>query len=434
MSLRFNRRIDQNDCLILSMNSGKIYAAIITIGDEILIGQIVDTNSAWLGQELGKAGIRVNHRSSVGDNKEHIIQALNEAKKYADIIITTGGLGPTRDDITKHTFCEYFDTSLVLNEQVLEWVTRIFSMRKLPMIESNKQQAMVPANCDVLFNKSGTAPGMWFENDGKIFISMPGVPFEMKNIFEQECMPRIRNKFVLPSIIHRTIQTSSIGESFLAKKIEAWENALPDHIFLAYLPSVGQVRLRLSGYGTNQSMLEKEMSAIIEDLYKIAGEFIFGEEDDSLQSVVGALLKEKGKTLSTAESCTGGYLAHLITSVPGSSSYYRGSIISYANDVKINELGVSEDILKTAGAVSEACVKQMAEGARKKLKTDYAIATSGVAGPDGGSPEKPVGTVWIAVSTPDQTIAAPYQMGDNRERTINRTALQGLDMLRKLIS
>lgn len=415
------------------MNSGKIYAAIITIGDEILIGQITDTNSAWLGQELGKAGIRVNYRCSVGDQKEHIIHALNEAKKYADIIITTGGLGPTRDDITKHTFCEYFNTSLVLNERVLEWVTRIFRMRKLPMIESNKQQAMVPANCEVLFNKTGTAPGMWFESEGKIFISMPGVPFEMKNIFEVECMPRIKSKMMLPAIIHRTIQTTSIGESFLAKKIEDWENALPDHISLAYLPSVGQVRLRLSGYGSDHTSLEKDMNKAVEDLYHLAGEYIFGEEDDTLQLVVGAMLKEKGKTLSTAESCTGGYLSHLITSIPGSSAYYRGSIISYANDVKTNELGVSEEILKTSGAVSEACVKQMAEGARKKLKTDYAIATSGIAGPDGGSAEKPVGTVWIAVSTPEQTIAQQFNMGDNRERTIHRTALQGLDILRKLL-
>jgi nicotinamide-nucleotide amidase len=292
---------------------------------------------------------------------------------------------------------------------------------------------MVPANCEVLFNRSGTAPGMWFNENGKIFISMPGVPFEMKVIFEEECIPRLQKHFDLPVIIHRTIQTCSIGESFLAKKIEDLENALPDYIKLAYLPNIGQVRLRFSGYHSNSEVLKAEMDSIIANLYELIGEYIFGEEDDTLQKVVGILLKGKDKTVATAESCTGGYLSHLLTSVPGSSAYYQGSIISYANDIKINELGVSPEILQTAGAVSEACVKQMAEGVRKKLNTDYAISTSGIAGPDGGTPDKPVGTVWIAVSSKTQTIAQQFNMGDNRERTIHRTALQGLDMLRKML-
>jgi nicotinamide-nucleotide amidase len=378
-------------------------------------------------------GVRVNYRCSVGDVKEHIINALNQAQQYADIIITTGGLGPTKDDVTKQTLCEYFNTSLIENKEVLDWVTKIFRMRKLPMIDSNKFQAMVPENCEVLFNSTGTAPGMLFMINGKMVISLPGVPFEMKNIFEEHCTSKIKSTFKLPSIIHRTIQTTSIGESFLAEKIKDWEDKLPAHINLAYLPSVGQVRLRLSGYSDDLSSLNNEMNGIISDLYNYAGEYIFGEEDTSLQKAVGELLKTNNTSLSTAESCTGGYLAHLITSVPGSSSYYKGSIIAYDNKIKMAELGVSSDILNSVGAVSEACVKKMAEGVRLKMQTDYGIATSGIAGPDGGTNEKPVGTVWIAISSSSTTFAKQFNMGDNRERTILRTALQGLDMLRKTI-
>jgi nicotinamide-nucleotide amidase len=415
------------------MNNVKIHAAIITIGDEILIGQIVDTNSAWLGQALGKMGIRVNFRTSVGDVKEHILNALHEASKYADIIITTGGLGPTKDDVTKQTFCDYFNSKLVMNEEVLEWVTQIFTKRNLPILDANTFQAMVPENCEVIFNKSGTAPGMLFQHNQKIIISMPGVPFEMKTIFEDECVPKLKQYFTLPFILHRTIQTTSIGESFLADKIKHWENNLPPHINLAYLPSVGQVRLRLSAYGDNEIEIRKELDSIIRELYKIAGEYIFGEEQDNLQSVLGNLLKQKNATLSTAESCTGGFISHLITTVPGSSAYYKGSIVSYDNEIKISELGVNPTTLEKFGAVSETCVIEMANGVRKKLKTDYAIATSGIAGPDGGTPEKPVGTVWIAISSEKETIAKQFNMGDNRERTILRTALQGIDMLRRLL-
>jgi len=408
-------------------------AEIITIGDEILIGQIIDTNSSWLGQELGKLGISVIHRTSVSDNKKAIMNSLDEAKNRVDIIILTGGLGPTKDDITKITLCEYFKTKLIVNEKVLEWVTKIFSNRKLPMIDINKNQAMVPEICEVLFNRSGTAPGMWFDIDDKIFISMPGVPFEMKTIYTEEVIPKIKQKFSLPIIIHRTIQTTSIGESFLAKKIEAWENDLPSHIKLAYLPSVGQVRLRLSGYGKDRDKLSDEMNLIISKLYEIIGEYIYGEEDMNLQKAVGDLLKNNHQTISTAESCTGGYISHLITSVPGSSKYYIGSIISYDNKIKTHELNVNEDTLKEFGAVSEECVKQMADSIRQKFNTDYAIATSGIAGPDGGTPEKPVGTVWIAVSSKNKTITRLYNMGDNRERTIHRSALEGLDLLRRMM-
>lgn len=408
-------------------------AEIITIGDEILIGQIIDTNSSWLGQELGKLGVQVIHRTSVSDQRSHIINALDAAKKRADLIILTGGLGPTKDDVTKQTLSEYFGSEMVLNERVLEWVNQIFRSRNLPVIDSNRNQAMVPANCKVLFNKSGTAPGMWFDEDGKVFISMPGVPFEMKTIFTEEAIPKILKRFELPVIIHRTLQTSSIGESFLAKKIEDLENALPPHIKLAYLPSIGQVRLRFSGTHTHYATLKEEMDAIVAKTYDTVGEYIFGEEEDSLQQVIGALLKGIDATLATAESCTGGYIAHLITSVPGSSAYYKGSIVSYANEIKIKELGVKEETLKTVGAVSEDCVRQMAEGIRKKFDTSYAIATSGIAGPDGGSAEKPVGTVWIAISSEKETIAKQFSMGDHRERTIQRTAIQSLDMLRKMI-
>ncbi|MEI6508108.1 MAG: competence/damage-inducible protein A [Bacteroidota bacterium] len=408
-------------------------AEIITIGDEILIGQIIDTNSSWIGRELGKIGIAVVHRTSVGDIADDIIDALNKAKKRADVIIITGGLGPTKDDITKKTLCNFFDTKLIQNEKVLEWVTEIFARRNLPMIDTNKFQAMVPENCEVLFNKNGTAPGMWFDIDEKIYISMPGVPFEMQKIFSEEAIPKLKNKFKLPIIIHRTIQTTSIGESFLAKKIEDWENALPAHIKLAYLPAIGQVRLRLSGHGNNAQNLTEEINILIKKLYTIVGQYIFGEEEDTLQKTVGAILKKNKKTLATAESCTGGYIAHLITSVAGSSEYYKGSIVSYANEIKINELGVSEVILKTDGAVSENCVRQMADAIRKKFKTDYAIATSGIAGPDGGTNEKPVGTVWIAISSETKTTAHLYNMGDNRERTIHRTANEGLELLRRLM-
>lgn len=409
-------------------------AEIITIGDEILIGQIIDTNSSWLGQEMGKLGIRVIHRTSVSDNKEYILQALQDAATRASLVIITGGLGPTKDDVTKHTLADFFNSTLVVNEKVLEWLKQIFTMRKLPMLESNLEQAMVPACCDVLFNRSGTAPGMWFNGEKTVYVSLPGVPFEMKTIFIEEVIPRIKERFSLPAIYHHTIQTIGIGESFLAKKIEAWENSLPEHIKLAYLPTVGAVRLRLSAYGANETQLASEVAALTDSLKQMAGEYIYAEGEISLQETVGQLLKDTKATIATAESCTGGYLAHLITSIPGSSAYFMGSVLAYANYVKMQELGVSEATLNTQGAVSEATVKQMAEGVRKKLNTDYALATSGIAGPGGGTPEKPVGTVWIAVASAQGTVAKQFNLGDNRERTIQRSALCALDMLRRTIN
>jgi len=408
-------------------------AEIITIGDELLIGQVIDTNSAWLGQQLSSLGITLYQRTACGDSREQILSCLNDASSRSDIIILTGGLGPTKDDITKKTLCEYFDTTLLTDDKVLEWVTKIFKMRKMPMLDINLQQAMVLANSKTLWNRSGTAPGMWFDVNNKIFISLPGVPFEMKVIFEEEAVPLLKQKFELPYIYHRTLQTCSIGESFLANKIKDIEEKLPSYIKLAYLPSVGTVRLRLSAYGNDKQQLETEVAQICNQLYERIGQYIYGEGNDSLNEVIGILLKGKNKTMATAESCTGGFIAHQITSIAGSSKYYKGSIVSYDNSIKQLELNVSDEILKTVGAVSEACVKQMAAEVLKKFDVDYAIATSGIAGPDGGTDEKPVGTVWIAIASKDNVIAQMFNMGDNRERTILRTCLMSLDMLRKIL-
>ncbi|MCX6186660.1 MAG: competence/damage-inducible protein A [Bacteroidetes bacterium] len=408
-------------------------AEIITIGDELLIGQVIDTNSTWIAQQLGIIGVKLHYKSSISDNKEAILTSLHDAELRSDIIIITGGLGPTKDDITKATLCEYFNTHLVQNEKVLEWVQNIFKYRKQAMLEINNMQAMVPANCDVLWNKNGTAPGMWFENNNKIFISMPGVPFEMKAILNEEVIPKLKIKLKLPSIFHRTLQTVSIGESYLANKIETIEISLPKHIKLAYLPSIGAVRLRFSAYGDNLFDLETEVDVYVQQVYKVVGDFIFGEGDDSLTEVVGTLLKDKSQTISTAESCTGGYLGHMLTSVAGSSSYYMGSIISYANYIKTQELGVSDEILNTNGAVSKECVVQMANAIRLKMNTHFGVATSGIAGPDGGTIDKPVGTVWIAIASERNTVSQVFNFGDNRERTIHRTGLMALDMLRKIL-
>jgi len=408
-------------------------AEIITIGDELLIGQVIDTNSAWLGQQLSGLGIKLCYKSSISDNKEAIQNALKDAELRSDIIILTGGLGPTKDDITKVTICEYFNTSLVQNDKVLEWVQSIFRFRKMPMLDVNNMQALVPANCEILWNKNGTAPGMWFDVNNKIFISLPGVPFEMKTIFEEEAVPKINSKFKLPSIFHRTLQTVSIGESFLAKKIEDIENSLPSYIKLAYLPSVGAVRLRFSAYGDDKISLENEVEEYVKQVYEKISDHIYGEGDASLTQTLGNLLKERKQTISTAESCTGGYIAHQLTSVPGSSSYFMGSIVCYANKIKTQELGVSEYILRNNGAVSEECVMQMAQAVRLKMNTTFGISCSGIAGPDGGTNDKPLGTVWIAIASEKETLAQVFNFGDNRERTIQRTGLMAMDMLRKKI-
>jgi nicotinamide-nucleotide amidase len=409
---------------------------IITIGDEILIGQIVDTNSAFIGQQLNLNGLSVKQISSVSDNREHIIKALDLAKERADVILITGGLGPTKDDITKKTLCEYFKTTMRFDESVYEDVVNIFAQYGKEVTPVNKLQAEVPAICEVIRNKNGTAPGMWFNMDGKIYVSMPGVPYEMKALMKDQIIPKLKSLFNLPAIIHKTVLTQGIGESTLSELISDWEDSLAaNNIKLAYLPSPGMVRLRLSTTGESKKKLNEAVDRKIELLKEIIGEYIYGyeiygEEKETLEMIVGKMLKEKNKTLSTAESCTGGYISHLITKVPGSSKYYIGSVISYAYEIKEKELGVSHDIILNHGAVSQPVVEQMAKRIREKFKTDYSISASGIAGPDGGTDEKPVGTVWIAIAAPDRVVSRKFLFGNHRERNIQKTADAALKMLK----
>ncbi len=409
-------------------------AEIITIGDELLIGQVIDTNSAWMGQQLSWNGIQVKQITSVSDAPSHIVEALDAAKKRAEIILITGGLGPTKDDLTKKTLCDYFKMKWRTDEIILQDVVGIFKRFGRETSEINKLQAQVPDGCIAIRNKNGTAPGMWFDVDEKIFVSMPGVPYEMKGIMSESVLPMLREKFGLPAIIHRTILTQGIGESMLAEKIEVWENSLArENIKLAYLPSPSIVRLRLSASGENHDeVLEKVNRKIDEVLPQIHG-YVFGFDNEELEKVVGDLLLAKNKTVSTAESCTGGMIAHLITSVAGSSNYYKGSVIAYANEIKISQLSVSEITLTKFGAVSEDAVKEMATGVLEKFKTDFSISVSGVAGPTGGTDEKPVGTVWIAVAGKGKVVAKKFQFGDNRERNILRASVTALGMLRKFL-
>ena len=408
-------------------------AEIITIGDEILIGQIVDTNSAWMGQQLNLLGIEVYQVTSVHDNHEHILKAFAEAEQNADLVLITGGLGPTKDDITKKCLCEYFNTELVFHPEVLEHVRSLLSSRNVVINQLNQDQALLPANCKVLHNSAGTASGMWFERNNTIFVSMPGVPFEMEAIMTEEVFPRLVKLGITQSIVHKTVLTIGLPESMLAEKIEKWEDALPGFIKLAYLPSPMMVRLRLSAYGTDQSALEDEIDRQVKSLLSIIPEAVFGFDDDNLGIALGRLLVESGKTLSLAESCTGGNIAHFITSNTGSSAYFKGGVVAYSNEIKNSLLEVPVETLESFGAVSQEVAKAMATGAQKALKTDYAVATTGIAGPDGGSAEKPVGTVWIAVSGPSGVISKKYIFKHNRERNIIRTTHTALNMLRTFI-
>jgi nicotinamide-nucleotide amidase len=408
-------------------------AEIITIGDELLIGQVIDTNSAWIAEQLNMVGIRVHQITSISDNEEHILKTLNEAAQRVKLILITGGLGPTKDDITKHTLCKYFDTSMVFSEEAYKNVEKLFYHRGVVVTELNRLQAMVPANCKVIPNPNGTAPCMWFEKDGCTYVSMPGVPFEMKAIMEEEIIPRLLYN-LNQVIIHRTILTEGIGESALATLIESWEDSLPTFIKLAYLPQPGMVRLRLTAYGTDRMELQNAINQAENELYTYAGKYIFGFDNDTMESVVGGLLRKKGMTLSTAESCTGGNIAQLITSIAGSSDYFKGSIVAYANDIKQEFLGVPQSMLAEYGAVSEQTVIAMAEGIRQRFATDCSIAVSGIAGPAGGTSEKPVGTTWIAIATPNETVARKFMFGDHRGRNIRKASVAALNMLRsKLI-
>ncbi|MBE0649891.1 MAG: competence/damage-inducible protein A [Bacteroidales bacterium] len=405
-------------------------AEIINIGDELLIGQVVNTNASWLASEMNKAGISVVQITTIADDDYAIKAALDQASERAQIIIISGGLGPTRDDITKKSLAEYFNSEMIFDEGTFENVKKIFSLRHYEVTEVNKMQALIPEKCIPLQNNNGTAPGMWFEKDDKVFVSLPGVPYELKSLFSDEVIVRLAKRYKLGAVVHKTIMTTGVGESFLAAKIKDWEDNLPPYVKLAYLPQPGLVRLRLSAKGPDKQALENELQQLTEALKQYVPEVIYGYDDMSLEEAIGNLLKEKGKTIATAESCTGGYIAHLITSIAGSSDYYKGSIISYSNEVKMNLLGVSSASLEEYGAVSQDVVEQMATGARERLKTDYAMATSGIAGPDGGTEEKPVGTTWIALAGPNGVISQRFHFGEHRGRNIRRSALVALNMLR----
>jgi nicotinamide-nucleotide amidase len=408
-------------------------AEIITIGDEILIGQIVDTNSAWMAKQLNLIGVSVKQITSVSDDQEHILDALSQAEKRADIILITGGLGPTKDDITKITLAKYFGMGFRLDEGTLEIVTQIFQKFNRPLLDINIKQAEVPDGCEVVLNKNGTAPCMWFNKGNKIFVSMPGVPFEMMYLMDEQILPKIKAQYRLPAIVHKTILTAGIGESFLAKEIEDIENSLPENIKLAYLPKLGQVRLRLSAKGEEETVLRDEVEWFAKKIIDRVKQFVVVDDDIPLEKAILNIMKEKGLTLSTAESCTGGYIAHLITQHPGSSAVYWGGAVSYANELKQSILGVKEETIATFGAVSEQTVIAMAEGAIKHFKTDYAISVSGIAGPDGGTADKPVGMVWIAVSNKNKTIAKVFNFSNKRIQNIERAAISALTMLLNLL-
>jgi len=409
-------------------------ATIITIGDELLIGQVVDTNSAWMAQQLNKAGIRVARRVAVGDVWEEIWHALDDESKHSAIILITGGLGPTADDITKPLLCKYFNGNMIVNAGALENVTNIFTnILKRPMIERNLKQAEVPDNCKVILNKRGTAPGMWFEKEGKIFVSMPGVPHEMKGMMTDDVIPGLSKYYLFPHIAHRTLLTAGVGESFLADLINDFETALPSNIKLAYLPNYGMVRLRLSASGFVKDAIENEIQLHFNSLQILVSQYLVTNEDEPMQQVVAKLLVAKHKTISTAESCTGGYIAHLLTEKAGASAYFSGSVVTYSYKAKEDLLQVDKNILESIGAVNEEVVIQMAMGALKNIQTDFTIAVSGIMGPDGGSTEKPVGTVWVAVGNANKIITEKFQFRFDRQRNIELTATYALNMLRKFI-
>jgi len=406
---------------------------IITIGDEILIGQTVDTNSAWMGTELNLMGIRVNRITSISDNKDEIISALDQALLRAEIVLLTGGLGPTSDDITKETLAGYFGGEIVMDNSVLEIITERLSKRNLLMNENNRRQALVPDNCKVLQNLTGTAPGMLFRKNGRIVVSMPGVPHEMKYIMKEHVLPLLAGMFHGGVIVHKNIMTYGIAEAMLAERLVTFEKELPGEIRLAYLPAWGVIKLRLTGTGSN----EKELRGIVQEqvgkLYKIIPDVIYGEDEVMLEEVVGRLLKDSNLTMATAESCTGGKIASLITSVPGSSDWFKGSVVAYDNSIKTGVLGVSNETLRLCGAVSAETAGEMARGVRRLMSTDYSVAVTGIAGPSGGTPDKPVGTVWIAIDSEKGLITQKHIFADNRQINISRSSYGALNLLRKQI-
>ena len=409
-------------------------AELLTIGDEILIGQIINTNAVWMAKELNSIGVSIKQITSVSDDKNHIKKALDEALGRADIVLITGGLGPTKDDITKTTLCDYFNVGLKKEEKVVEFIKENFVKRGIEFLQVHEQQALILENSELLFNHNGTAPGMWIEHLGKIIICMPGVPFEMKGIMTRHVLPQLTAKFSLPFIIHKTLVTIGIPESTLADRISEVEDGLPQHIKLAYLPNFGLVRLRLSGIGTDENALRTEIETYASQLLAIIPPANTAATDDlKPEEIIGQLLSHSKQTLAIAESCTGGYISHLITTVPGSSEYFIGSLIAYSYPIKINNLGVKAETLEHYGAVSEECVREMVEGIKDKFKADFAISTTGIAGPGGATPDKPVGMVWIAVAGPKGIVARKIMANGERINIIERTSLMALDMLRREI-
>lgn len=408
-------------------------AEIITIGDELLIGQTVDTNSSWIGAGLSLLGFDVHKKTSIHDNRKDILDTLSLTSGKSDIVLVTGGLGPTSDDITKSTICEFFNTKLVRNNIVLDMIEKMMARRGYPMNENNRRQADVPESCRILPNALGTAPGMWFEKDGTIFIFLPGVPYEMKYIMTEHVIPDIKKRFQSQVIIHRNIMTYGVPEAILAEMLTDFETGLPESIKLAFLPSFGTIKLRLTATGEDAEALKLLLDENIEKLYSLIPGLIYSENEERLEEAVGRILTEKKKTVCTVESCTGGNIAHLITTVPGSSGYFSGSVIAYENSVKENVLGVDRRLIEKEGAVSEKVVISMAENARKIFKTDFSLATSGIAGPDGGSSQKPVGTVWLAVSSESGTITEKHIFGTDRSVNITRFSIAALHLLRKQI-
>jgi len=384
-----------------------------------------------MSAELDELGIRVIRKTTVGDTEKDILEAFSEAEKRADIVLITGGLGPTNDDLTMPMLAKYFDSKIVMNQDVLNHVQYFFERRGRVFTELNRNQALVPEIAEVLHNELGTAPGTWYERNGKIFVSMPGVPHEMKNLMKSLVIPKLSAFFQTPVIYHKLIKTVGIGESYLADKIKPWEDSLPKHISLAYLPSVGHVKLRLTAVGDDKEILKQEVQSLIDDLMPMAAKYIYGYDGMTLEKAVGEMLLAKGKTIALAESCSGGYVQHKITSVAGSSAYFQGGVVPYHNDHKINVLGVNPDTLVQFGAVSEECVKEMAEGVRKLFKSDIGAASSGIAGPDGGTEDKPVGTVWIAYADGEQTVAKKLQLTQNRALNIDLTGISVLNLVRK---
>ena len=409
-----------------------MFAELITIGDELLIGQVVDTNSAWMGRELNNIGIEVLRIVSVRDREEEILEAIDNAMKRVNIVLVTGGLGPTKDDITKQTLCKYFNTELIFSEEVFENVKRVLA-GKIPMNKLNKGQAMVPKNCTVINNPVGSASVSWFERDGKVLVSMPGVPQEMTTVMAESVLPKLHERFQTDVIMHQTFLVQHYPESVLAEKLEAWEVALPDCIKLAYLPKLGIIRMRLTGRGHDRKEVETLLNREKAKLETILGEDIFSEEDTPLEVIIGELLKKRKLTVSTAESCTGGSIAERLTSIAGSSEYFKGSIVAYSNEVKKDLLYVSSETLEKYGAVSEETVVEMVKGAMKALKTDCAVATSGIAGPGGGTPEKPVGTVWIAAGYKNEIRTYKQEINRGRAMNIERAGNNALLMLRDLL-